>query len=159
MISKLALALAITFVAMGCSPSGDPAPEQGAAVEVRPIEAAGEPVAEPEPGAETESEPETVDDVGRDTISVTFNLEPDFVAEPMPATFDYEVFDVDRATELLGSLDASGTIKLPRDRMPTNLMIQAETPNDPFCWWTAFIFVGTGDNGRAVDLELFQECA
>ena len=38
-------------------------------------------------------------------------------------------------------------------------MIQAETPNDPFCWWTGFIFAGEGDNGRTVDLELFQECA
>ncbi len=93
-------------------------------------------------------------------MRITFDLVPGFDGSPMSELSTFEVWSTsDDDPVLFGRLDATGTIDVPREALPERLRVQAELPDDPFCWWTGIVGVFALGTVQQIDLELEQECA
>ena len=97
---------------------------------------------------------------------VTFGFEPPDVIDDVYEG-DLTTFEVRSAsgseTVVFGFLDDTGTIDIPNDRpgglAGETLGVEAEWPDDEFCWWSGFVVVSEPGQVIAVTAELEEVCA
>lgn len=91
----------------------------------------------------------------------TFTFSPeDEIAEVYGG--DLSTFQVRSAfgseTVIVGFLDATGTIEIPNDIAQETIGIEAEFPDDEFCWWSGFYTNVDSSRTVSAEVELEQVC-
>lgn len=92
----------------------------------------------------------------------TFTFSPDDVIADVYGG-DLSTFEVRSAsgseTIIVGFLDATGTIDIPNEIAEGTIGVEAELPDDEFCWWSGFYT--SIDSSKAVnaEVELEEVCA
>ncbi len=114
-----------------------------------------------EDGATTE-EPTTDDQPPEGFRRFTFTFSPeDVIAEVYGG--DLSTFEVRSAsgseTIIVGFLDATGTIDIPNEIAQETIGVEAEFPNDEFCWWGGFYTSIDSSKTVSVEVELEESCA
>ncbi len=92
----------------------------------------------------------------------TFTFSPDDVIDDVYGG-DLSTFEVRSAsgdeTIIVGFLDATGTIDIPNDIAQGAIGVEAEFPDDEFCWWSGFYTSIDSAKTVTVEVELEAICA
>ncbi len=92
----------------------------------------------------------------------TFEFAPEDVIEDVYKG-DVTTFEVrtasDDETVIIGFLDDTGTIDIPIELARGTLGVEAELPDDKFCWWSGFHTSINSERVVTVEVELEAECA
>ncbi len=93
---------------------------------------------------------------------ITFEFAPEDVIEDVYQG-DLSTFEVrtasDDETVVIGFLDETGTIDIPIELGRGTIGVEAELPNDEFCWWSGFYTSISSDRIVTVQVELEEVCA
>lgn len=120
---------------------------------------AGEQAAE----GDATTEDETADDQPPEGFRrFTFMFSPEDVIADVYGG-DLSTFEVRSAsgdeTIIVGFLDATGTIDIPNDIAQGTIGVEAEFPDDEFCWWSGFYTSNNAAKTLTVEVELDAVCA
>lgn len=92
----------------------------------------------------------------------TFTFSPEDVIADVYGG-DLSTFEVRSAsgseTIIVGFLDATGTIDIPNEITQGTIGIEAEFPDDPFCWWSGFYTNIDSSRTVTAEVELEEVCA
>ena len=95
-------------------------------------------------------------------VRVTVNLRPESIIDDVYGR-DRTVFEVRSAIGHIdmdfGFLDQSGTIDIPAPLLGEMLRVEAELPDDEFCWWSGSSAVNSGRTDVTITVELEEICA
>ncbi len=93
---------------------------------------------------------------------VTFTFSPEDVIEDVYQG-DLTTFEVRSAsgseTVVVGFLDDTGTIDIPNEIARGTIGVEAEFPDDEFCWWSGFHTTSNPASVITIDVELEAVCA
>lgn len=148
----LAIAFALALFATACGSgqsevaSGDNAADEQAAEE----------------STTTTEEPTTDDEPPEGFRRFTFTFSPEDVVADVYGG-DLSTFEVRSAsgdeTIIVGFLDETGTIDIPNDIAQGTIGVEAEFPDDEFCWWSGFYTSNNAAKTLTVEVELDEICA
>ena len=115
------------------------------------------------PANESDAEEDTTETNPPDGFRrVTFTFSPPEVIEDVYRG-DLTTFEVRSAsgseTTVVGFLDEQGTIDIPNDVFDGTIGVEAEFPDDPFCWWSGFHTTIDPARILTIDVELEEVCA
>lgn len=92
----------------------------------------------------------------------TFTFSPEEVIADVYGG-DLSTFEVRSAsgseTVIVGFLDTNGTIDIPNVIAQGTIGIEAEFPDDEFCWWSGFYTSIDSSRTLSAEVELEQVCA
>lgn len=114
-----------------------------------------------EDGATTD-EPTTAEQPPEGFRRFTFTFSPEDVIANVYSD-DLSTFEVRSAsgseTIIVGFLDATGTIDIPNEIAQGTIGIEAEFPDDEFCWWGGFYTSIDSSKTVTAEVELEESCA
>ncbi len=110
----------------------------------------------------TTEEPEADDQPPEGFRRFTFTFSPEDVIADIYGG-DLSTFEVRSAsgseTTVVGFLDANGTIDIPIEVAKGTIGVEAEFPDDAFCWWSGFYTSIDSSRTVTVEVELDEVCA
>lgn len=93
-----------------------------------------------------------------DTTRIEIRLQPLTADAPLAPLSDFEVIDPGTGN-VIGAVGADGSIAVPLDALPAVLRIEAELPNDPFCWWTGEVLPARTTDIQVLDVGVAELCS
>lgn len=132
-----------------------------AACGAEPVEGArNEPLNEDPADSTTEAEVETSPPDGFTRVTFTFSPK-DVIDDTYQG--DLTTFEVRSAsgseTIVVGFLDDTGTIDIPNEIARGTIGVEAEFPDDEFCWWSGFYTSSNPASALTIEVELEAVCA
>ena len=112
--------------------------------------------------AATTEEPTADDQPPEGFRRFTFTFSPEDVIADIYGG-DLSTFEVRSAsgseTTIVGFLDATGTINIPDEIANGTIGVEAEFPDDEFCWWSGFYTSISSSKTVTAEVELDEVCA
>ena len=109
----------------------------------------------------TDEAPVTTEGPEDGFVRLTFSLSPtDAVSQVYEDDLThFEVSRVGDETVIYGFLDENGAIDVPGPLLGETLRVEAEYPDDPFCWWTGSTAINQTASTLDLTVELDEVCA